>query len=196
MAIQIPLKGNKNMELDDIIKLAPKQWAKIFERSVLKTEKQWLQPKTNGIKIKLTSDQRQDVILHKNGFVEKHSGDSLMLDGKIRFTDHGLQRISERIDKMPPETPPSEAAMRAMVDLVIRSTEVSQDAEWRGYASLSYSFKGTYEQTECAVVVVFEGDRLVITEVTDIGETVNVTSLIQEDQLQRLQAFRDQLQHE
>jgi hypothetical protein len=119
-----------------------------------------------------------------------------MLAGKIRFTDHGLQRISERIDKTPPEVQPSEEAMRAMVELVIHSSEVSQNAEWRGYASLSYSFKGVYEQTECAVVMVFEGAMLVITEVTDIGETVNVTSLIQEDQLQRLQAFKDQLQPE
>jgi hypothetical protein len=116
-----------------------------------------------------------------------------MLARMIRFTDHGLERTSERIDKMPPEDPPSEEAMRAMVDLVIRSTEVSQDAEWRGYSSLSYSFKGIYDKKDCSVVIVFDGPMIIITVVTDTGGTHSVTSLMNGDQLRKLKEFRDKL---
>jgi hypothetical protein len=193
LAIEIPLKRNKVIIFDDVIQLTTKQWAKIFEKSSLKTEKQWLQPKTKGVKIKLTPDQRRDVLAHKDGFVQNHTVDSLMLARMIRFTDHGLERISERIDKMPPEEPPSEEALRAMVDLVIRSTEVSQDAEWKGYSSLSYSFKGIYDQRECSVVIVFDGPMLVITVVTDTGGTIGVAALMKDDQLQKLKEFRDKL---
>jgi hypothetical protein len=52
LAIEIPLKGNTVIIFDDVIQLTPKQLAKILEQSPLKTEMQWLQPKTKGVKIK------------------------------------------------------------------------------------------------------------------------------------------------
>jgi hypothetical protein len=161
----IKLKGDTSIVFKDIIDLTEEQIALILSQAETKTAEEWIDPETKGIKIRLTPGQKADVLACKNSLVDGHTAQTLRDSNRIRFTDHGLKRIALRIDGGAPF--PRLKSLTGMVDLVINSTKLAKNAEWRGNGSLSYNFTGEYDGKACTVSIVFEGPMLIITVTTD-----------------------------
>lgn len=163
LAVKIKLR-DKEIVFEDIINITEEQTQLILTEAKKKTEKQWLNPDTKGIKVRLSLEQKADVLKYKNQIVDSHTAETLIQDRRLRFTDHGLKRIATRIDR---DNFPSEKSLLGVADVIIHSQDVETDAEWRGYGRLSYNFNGEYEGKACKVTVVFDGPILVITVITD-----------------------------
>lgn len=189
LAVKIQLRDTE-IVFEDIVELTEEQLQLILSKAKYKTEKQWLNPDTKGVKIRLSPEQKTAVLDYKNQMVNGHTAETLLGHRLLRFTDHGLKRIAARIDR---DAFPSERALLGMANVVIQSQDVENDAEWRGYGSLSYNLNGEYDGKACTVSVVFDGPMLVITVITDepTPTTYTMSALLPADVMAKLEIMRD-----
>ncbi|MBU7317777.1 hypothetical protein [Paenibacillus oleatilyticus] len=189
MAVKIQLRDTE-IVFDDIVELTDEQLQLIISTAKSKTEKQWLNPDTRGIKIRLSPEQKASVLGYKNQLVNGHTPQTLIDHQLLRFTDHGLKRIAARIDR---DAFPSERALLGIADIVIQSQKIENDAEWRGYGCLSYNLNGEYNGKTCTVSIVFDGPILVITVITDEPNptTYTMSALLPADTMEKLEIMRE-----
>jgi hypothetical protein len=122
--------------------------------------------------------------------VKSHTAESLINQRLLRFSDHGLKRIALRIDR---DIFPSEQALLGMANIVIHSQDVGNEAEWRGYRSISYNLNGEHDGRACTVSVVFDGPMLIITVITDepTSTTYTMSTLLSSDVMTKLESMRN-----
>ncbi|WP_217595183.1 hypothetical protein [Cohnella sp. GbtcB17] len=161
--VKVQLKDTL-IEFDDVIQLETAQLQQIIERAETKTQAQWRKPSTKGVRILLTEKQKQAVLEYKNRMVNGHTGESLIEADLIRFSHHSKERIASRIDK---DIFPDPDTLIGLADLLIRSQELGENADWRGFEGLSYSFNGDYDGKACTMAIVFDGPMVVVTVITD-----------------------------
>jgi hypothetical protein len=88
---------------------------------------------------------------------------------------------------------PSEQALLGMANIIIQSQDVGNEAEWRGYRSISYNLNGEYDGRACTVSVVFDGPMLIITVITDepTSTTYTMSTLLSSDVMTKLESMRN-----
>lgn|GEM_PF-3099583 len=187
----IQLKGGSTLVFDDIIDLTAEQIALILRQAVRKTEEQWLDPETKGVKVPLSVDQRAEVIAHRDRLVGGQTRQQLIDNRRVRFTQHFLDRVALRIDDG--RAFPLESSLAGMVDIIMGSTDLAKNAEWRGYGGLSYNFNGVYNSEPCSVAVTFDGQMILITVTTKTPtpQTIKLQTVIPEGKWAEVRALAE-----
>ena len=154
MGFEIPLL-DQTIHFQDIIELTDAQRAIILEVSKDKSFEQWIALDT-GLKIRLTSEQREAIMRLKNDLVASKDKRELLKGNTIVFTRHARERIAVRVDKLPKEAPPTFDSILLVIQLVIESDVVDGQAEWKGYPNLAYTLMHTGYEEKFKITVSFE----------------------------------------
>lgn len=178
--VPIRLKDKTIYLKEDCIDLYPFQIRLIKHRAKSKTEKEWLDSKTKGIKIPLSKIQQFQVVKFKQDLIKLLSPDNtaktlLAREHGYGFSKHAFKRLLERVERLSDdeieelgsnyEFAVNKETVEGITDALIRSTEVKERAEWKGHSYLNYSFICNYENRELDIVANFELGILVVTMV-------------------------------
>lgn len=154
MAFEI-LLADRKIIFQDIIELSEEQQKYILEVSDSKTQDEWFSLDT-GIKIPIDPEQQAEIIEFKNGLVSDKDSRDLIKNDTIIFTRHARERIAVRVDKVSKVAPPSVNSILLVIQLVIDSDAVDEQAEWKGYTNLAYTLCHTEYDERFKVTVSFE----------------------------------------
>lgn len=161
---------------EDSIQLHPHQIRKINKYATNKTKEQW--HSFQGVKIELTSKQRDDVVALKDQIFEylsstKNPREVLQRQRGFGFSQHAFKRVLERVERLTdqdiqvlaknykvvvyPET------LEKIVSSLIDSQVVSVEAEWKAHPFLNFCFVCGYDERELEIIVNFQVGILIVT---------------------------------
>lgn len=175
--IAIPVKGKSIWLKEDSIALFPYQIKMIKKHSKYKTEGQWLSL-NKGIKIPLTKEQREGIILAKDNIINILSSSRdpkalLQINHGFGFTDHAFSRVLTRIERFSEEEfnllgenykfTINQETLEKITQSLIDSKEAKEFAEWKGYPYLNFGLNCKYDDRDVDIIVNFEIGILIIT---------------------------------
>lgn len=178
--IPIRLKDKTIYLKEDCIGLHSFQIELIKNQARRKTEKEWLDPDTKGVKIPLSTMQQFEIVKFKQELINVLSPDNtakalLAREHGYGFSQHALKRVLERVERLPQDEVDdlgpnyrfavNSETVEGLTDALINSTLVNKRAEWKGHPYLNYSFICNYQDRELDIVVNFELGILVVTMV-------------------------------
>lgn len=192
---EIPL-ADRNIIFQDIIELSTEQQKYILEVSGKRTQCEWLSL-DKGIKIPIDSKQQAEIITLKNGLVSGKDKLKLIKDNTIVFTQHARERIAVRVDRVSKDAPPSVESILLVIQLVIDSDVVGEEAEWKGYTNLAYTLYHTEYDERFKVTVSFEmldQERIRVITVSNDHIHELTSSLMDKPEIKsKLQEFKKKL---
>lgn len=104
------------------------------------TTKQEMLDSESGVKIKMVEEQMEQVVSYKDKLFKGYDGKKALEDDLVEFKEHAFDRIYERFlnsDEME-----LDELLVKLIDVLINSSQVHDKFEWKGYSSLSFSFRG------------------------------------------------------
>jgi len=121
----------------------------------------------------------------------------LIKEDTIVFTPHARERIAVRVDKVSKDTPPSVESVLLVIQLVIDSDKVDDNAEWKGFTNLTYTLCHTEYDERFKVTVSFEmidRERIRVITVSNDHILELTNSLMDNPEIMRkLQEFKKKL---
>lgn len=189
-AFYIKFSDNFKVLFDDVIVLNSIQKGKIVS-TARKYKREELTNAKTGVKVSLTSDQKDKIVVAKERIVSDRSPLELHEKQIVEFTDHSIDRIIKRYKGNLIE------CYLAMIDKVKKSREINDLAEWKGYSSLAYTFLHTADLNLDKIVVTFvrSGDNIRIVTVMNDVEVDSMDFRLSDDDetAQMLLRFRSEL---
>lgn len=160
----IPLKFGE-VYFQDIIKLEDGQLRKITSESIKKTQEQWLDKDTPGVKIDLSQDQKKAVLAFKNEVVEGMSAEELITNDIIEVIPHSKKRINYRLEGQDSDKPLTQETLVRLAQAIIDCTEV-KNAQWKGRPNLTYTLVSSYNNKLIEISLLFTDAVVIITVTT------------------------------
>ena|GEM_PF-2822757 len=121
----------------------------------------------------------------------------MIKEDTIVFTPHARERIAVRVDKVSKDTPPSVESVLLVIQLVIDSDKVDDNAEWKGFTNLTYTLCHTEYDERFKVTVSFEmidRERIRVITVSNDHILELTNSLMDNPEIMRkLQEFKKKL---
>ena len=189
-AFYIKFSDNFKVLFDDVIVLNSIQKGKIVS-TARKYKREEITNAKTGLKVSLTSNQKDEIVVAKERIVSDKSPLDLHEKQIVEFTEHSIDRIIKRYKGNLTE------CYLVMIDMVKKSKEINELAEWKGYSSLAYTFLHTANLNLDKIVVAFvrNGDHIRIVTVMNDVEVDSMDYRLSEDDdtAQMLLRFRSQL---
>lgn len=174
----IRMRGSRVALEEDSIIIEPYQLNRIRRYANTRTKRAIR--KSTGCKIRLTHDQKEQLLVVKNLVLQQlspsfNAAEILRSPQGFGFENHSCKRILQRIERygedeiklipspyflaVHPET------LENLVETLVNATEVDNYAYWKAYPYLTFSFTGDFEDRKIKVSLTFENGILIITVV-------------------------------
>lgn len=187
---EIKLKDTK-IFMRDLNQLTPSQLSKIRKESENKSLIEWRDRRNKEtVKIQLTRKQKLHLLRTKDYIFRGKTALDILMDEKheiIEFSPHFTKRAAWRIENKDPDSPLSPRTLPAILELVMNAelNDIDDEAEWKGYPTISYNFIGEINDVQVVVAVAFKQKVLFVTLIdleSDKGEYgLSIEELIGKD---------------